>query len=59
MLDPEPGMKCIDPACGTGGFIVVILNYMAEKILSSMCEALSEFCVGFNQGLRRGRFVEL
>lgn len=32
MLDPEPGMKCIDPACGTGGFIVVILNYMAEKI---------------------------
>ncbi len=33
MLDPEPGMKCIDPACGTGGFIVVILNYMAEKIL--------------------------
>ncbi|MGD9685482.1 MAG: restriction endonuclease subunit M [Desulfobacter sp.] len=32
MLDPEPGMKCIDPACGTGGFIVVILNYMAEKV---------------------------
>jgi len=22
-------------------------------------KALSEFCVGFNQGLRRGRFVEL
>ena len=22
-------------------------------------EALSDFCVGFNQGLRRGRFVEL
>jgi type I restriction-modification system DNA methylase subunit len=32
MLDPEPGMKCIDPACGTGGFIVVILNCMAERI---------------------------
>lgn len=32
MLDPEPGMKCIDPADGTGGFIVVILNYMSEKI---------------------------
>lgn len=32
ILDPEPGMKCIDPTCGTGGFIVVILNYMAEKI---------------------------
>ena len=36
MLDPEPGMKCIDPACGTGGFIVVILNYMAEKILERL-----------------------
>lgn len=32
MLDPEPGMKCLDPACGTGGFIIVILNYMAAKI---------------------------
>jgi type I restriction enzyme M protein len=38
MLDPEPGMKCIDPACGTGGFIVVILNYMAEKIRRQMRE---------------------
>lgn len=38
MLDPEPGMKCIDPTCGTGGFIVVILNYMAEKIRSRMEE---------------------
>ncbi len=32
MLDPKPGQKCIDVACGTGGFIVVILNYMAEQI---------------------------
>lgn len=32
MLDPKPGDKCIDVACGTGGFIVVILNYMAEQI---------------------------
>ena len=36
MLDPEPGMKCIDPACGTGGFIVVILNYMAARIERAM-----------------------
>lgn len=36
MLDPEPGMKCIDPACGTGGFIIVILNYMSEKIRAQM-----------------------
>jgi type I restriction enzyme M protein len=36
MLDPEPGMKCIDLACGTGGFIVVILNYISEKIKAAM-----------------------
>lgn len=38
MLDPKPGMKCIDPSCGTGGFIVVILNYVAEKIRAQMLE---------------------
>jgi len=36
MLDPEPGMKCIDPACGTGGFIVIILNYISAKIARRM-----------------------
>lgn len=36
MLDPSPGDKCIDPACGTGGFLVVILNYMAAKIRRTM-----------------------
>ena len=39
MLDPDPGMKCIDPACGTGGFIVVILNYMAARMERAMQEA--------------------
>ena len=38
MLDPEPGMKCIDPACGTGGFIVMILNYISAKISRRMEE---------------------
>lgn len=36
ILNPKPGDKCIDPACGTGGFIVVILNYMAEKLKRQM-----------------------
>ena len=36
--DPAPDDKCIDPACGTGGFIVVILNYIAEKIKRDMQE---------------------
>jgi type I restriction enzyme M protein len=38
ILDPKPGDKCIDPACGTGGFIVVILNYMAEKVRLNLRE---------------------
>lgn len=32
MLDPNPGDRIFDPACGTGGFIVVAFNYIAEKI---------------------------
>ncbi len=36
MLDPRPGMNCIDPACGTGGFIVVMLNYIAEQIRAAI-----------------------
>jgi len=32
MLDPNPGDRILDPACGTGGFIVVAFNYIAEKI---------------------------
>lgn len=32
MLDPNPGLRILDPACGTGGFIVVAFNYVSEKI---------------------------
>jgi len=32
MLDPNPGERILDPACGTGGFIVVGFNYVSEKI---------------------------
>lgn len=32
MLDPAPGDRILDPACGTGGFIVVAFNYVSEKI---------------------------
>jgi len=32
MLDPKPGDRMLDPACGTGGFIIVGFNYIAEKI---------------------------
>ncbi|MEM2941635.1 MAG: N-6 DNA methylase [Thermoproteota archaeon] len=32
MLDPNPGDRILDPACGTGGFLVVAFNYVSEKI---------------------------
>jgi len=32
MLDPNPGERILDPACGTGGFIVIAFNYVSEKI---------------------------
>jgi type I restriction enzyme M protein len=32
MLDPRPGDRIYDPACGTGGFIVLAFNYIAEKL---------------------------
>ena len=32
MLDPEPGLRILDPACGTGGFLVVAFNYVSEKL---------------------------
>ncbi len=32
MLDPKPGDRILDPACGTGGFLVVAFNYISEKL---------------------------
>lgn len=32
MLDPNPFDRIYDPACGTGGFIVIAFNYISEKI---------------------------
>jgi type I restriction enzyme M protein len=32
MLDPSPGQYILDPACGTGGFLVVAFNYISEKL---------------------------
>jgi type I restriction enzyme M protein len=39
ILDPRPGDKCIDPACGTGGFVVVIMNYISELLKREMIGA--------------------
>jgi type I restriction enzyme M protein len=35
MLDPGPQQVILDPACGTGGFLVVALNHVMRKIRKS------------------------
>lgn len=31
ILNPKPGEKVIDPACGSGGFLVEVLSHLKEK----------------------------
>lgn len=33
MLDPKPGQKVLDPACGSGGFLVVALAHVRRQLL--------------------------
>jgi type I restriction enzyme M protein len=35
MLDPQPSETIADPACGTGGFLVAVLQYLTEKHTSA------------------------
>ncbi|MFA6107146.1 MAG: N-6 DNA methylase [Candidatus Latescibacterota bacterium] len=32
MLDPDEGQLVLDPACGTGGFLITAMNHVIEKI---------------------------
>ncbi len=36
LLDPEPGKRIIDPACGTGGFLIIAMNRVLEKFDDAM-----------------------
>lgn len=33
MLDPQPGQRILDPACGSGGFLVVALAHARRRML--------------------------
>jgi type I restriction enzyme M protein len=33
MLDPRPGTRIIDPACGTGGFLITAMNLILDKFM--------------------------
>lgn len=35
IVDPQPGQKILDPACGSGGFLVVALTHVRKHFLSS------------------------
>ena len=32
MIDPKPDEKICDPACGTGGFLVIAMNHVIEQL---------------------------
>lgn len=36
MIDPSPGDLVLDPACGSGGFLVVVLNHVRRKLLTEL-----------------------
>ena len=36
MLDIKEGEKVLDPACGTGGFLVIAMNEMADRLKTAM-----------------------
>jgi type I restriction enzyme M protein len=36
MIDPKPGMLILDPACGSGGFLIVALNHARRRILGEV-----------------------
>lgn len=38
MLDPSEGLLILDPACGTGGFLISAMNHVIEKIRQSEYE---------------------
>jgi len=38
MMDPKPGQRVLDPACGSGGFLVVALNHVRRGLLAKITE---------------------
>jgi type I restriction enzyme M protein len=36
MVDPQAGKRVLDPACGSGGFLIVALNHARRRILAEL-----------------------
>lgn len=42
MLDPDENTRVLDPACGSGGFLVMVLDHVRRKIAQSIYPTLSD-----------------
>ncbi|HNW70735.1 MAG TPA: N-6 DNA methylase [Bacteroidales bacterium] len=41
MMDPDENMRVLDPACGSGGFLVMVLDHVRRKIAAQLYPELS------------------
>lgn len=41
MMDPNENMRVLDPACGSGGFLTIVLDHVRKKITQEMYPELS------------------
>ena len=41
MMDPDQNTRVLDPACGSGGFLVMVLDHVRKKIAGNMYSNLS------------------
>lgn len=42
MLDPDQNCRILDPACGSGGFLVMVLDHVRRKIAKNLYPELDE-----------------
>lgn len=42
MLDPDQNTRVLDPACGSGGFLVMVLDHVRRKIARNLYPALDD-----------------
>ena len=41
MMDPDENMRVLDPACGSGGFLTIVLDHVRKKLTQEMYPELS------------------
>lgn len=45
MLNPDENSRVLDPACGSGGFLVMVLDHVRKKIASEMYPELDDVMI--------------